>query len=62
MNMSAIEIVKQAPLTAQEVELVGGGMCDANQILQLTKNLTAAYENLVAFASHIIGRVAGDPE
>jgi hypothetical protein len=62
MNMSAIEIVKQVPLTPEQVESVGGGMCQADQWYSMVQKLTGAYEELVHFATHVIGRVAGDPE
>jgi len=45
---------------AQVEEVGGGGDCLPEQILDATGSLTQAYENVVAFTSHVIGRVAGE--
>lgn len=45
---------------AQVEEVGGGGDCTINQALDSTGSLTQAYENVVAFASHVIERVAGE--
>jgi hypothetical protein len=60
--MSAVEIVRQVQLTPEQVEAVSGGMCEAEQWYAIIQKLTGAYEELVHFATHVIGRVAGDPE
>ncbi|HRE15389.1 MAG TPA: hypothetical protein PLD37_14425 [Usitatibacteraceae bacterium] len=46
-------------LDATQVEGVGGGvdLCTPGQLEELTRSLTTAYENLVDFTSHVIGRV-----
>lgn len=44
----------------QVEEVGGGGDCLPEQILAATGSLTQSYENVVAFASHVIGRVAGE--
>lgn len=46
---------------AQATEVGGGGdSCTAQDYLAATESLTQAYENVVAFTSHVIGRVAGE--
>lgn len=49
-------------LDEAQVEEVGGGGdgCTINQALDSTGSLTQAYENVVAFTSHVIGRIAGE--
>lgn len=47
-------------LGAEQAREVGGGdLCSAQELVELTKALTTAYENLVEFTSHVIERVAG---
>ena len=49
-------------LDEAQVEEVGGGgdNCTPDQYLAATGSLTQAYENVVAFTSHVIGRIAGE--
>ncbi len=47
--------------TAAESIAGGGDSCSLESLLRVTQDLTQAYENLVDFASHVIGRVAGEP-
>lgn len=46
---------------AQVQEIAGGTMCSAADLTAITASLIEAYENLVGFTSHVIGRVAGEP-
>lgn len=43
----------------QVEEVGGGGDCTINQALDSTGSLTQAYENVVAFTTHVIERVVG---
>jgi hypothetical protein len=47
-------------ITEEAAGQVGGGACTPAEILDLTNKLTDAYESLVDFTSHVIGRVAGE--
>lgn len=44
----------------QVEEVGGGGDCTPQDYLAATGSLTQAYENVVAFTSHVIERVAGE--
>ena len=48
-------------ITEEAAAQVGGGSCTPSEIIEITTKLTDAYEALVDFTSHVIGRVAGDP-
>lgn len=56
-------ITDKSELDPAQAADVGGGLdlCSADSLVALTGSLTSAYENLVDFASHVIGRVAGEP-
>lgn len=45
---------------AQAAEATGGG-CTGSEIAEITSSLVEAYDNLVDFASHVMGRVLGEP-
>ena len=45
---------------AQAESIAGGGLCSAEDLVNVTSSLIQAYENLVDFTSHVIGRVAGE--
>lgn len=46
---------------AQATEVGGGGdLCSGPELERLTESFTQSYENLVAFTSHVIGRIAGE--
>ena len=47
-------------VSSEVAQQIGGGACTPAELLDLTKSLTDAYESLVDFTSHVIGRVAGD--
>lgn len=48
-------------LDAAQVEAAAaGGECSAQDVVGITGSLIQAYDNLVDFTSHVIGRVAGD--
>ena len=48
-------------LDAAQAEIAaGGGLCSGTELVSLTESLIQAYENLVDFTSHVIGRVAGE--
>ena len=42
---------------AQAQTVAGGDMCSPDAIVGVTSSLIQAYENLVDFTSHVIGRV-----
>ena len=45
-------------LTTEQLEKVGGGdLCDAREFIVLIDGLTAAYESLIGFTSHVFERV-----
>ena len=47
-------------LSTEQATSVGGGLsCSPEEIAKLTEDLIQAYENLVDFASHVMGRVSG---
>jgi hypothetical protein len=43
-----------------EVAGAGLNLCSADDLTAITASLIQSYENLVGFASHVIGRVAGE--
>ena len=45
-------------LTPEQVQGVGGGACNATDIISIVGNLTTAYESLIDFTSHVIERVS----
>jgi hypothetical protein len=48
-------------LDAAQVEAAAaGGECSPEAVVGITESLIEAYENLVDFTSHVIGRVAGE--
>lgn len=58
-NVSKIPVGNE--LEASQVEgAAGGALCSADEIVGITESLIQAYENLVGFTSHVIGRVAGE--
>jgi len=44
-------------ITPEQLQNIGGGECTASDVVQLVGHLTSAYESLVDFTSHVIGRV-----
>ncbi|HEX4943377.1 MAG TPA: hypothetical protein VFV55_03425 [Usitatibacteraceae bacterium] len=49
-------------LSGTQVEdIAGGGLIDGQTLIDFSASLIQTYDNLVAFASHVIGRVAGEP-
>jgi len=42
---------------AQAQSVAGGDMCSPEDLVGVTSSLIQAYENLVDFTSHVIGRV-----
>lgn len=54
-------ITDKSELDPAQAGDAGGGFCSGAEIAELTGSLIAAYDNLVDFASHVIGRVAGEP-
>lgn len=47
-------------LDAAQAADVAGGLCSADEFVRLTASFTQAYENLVDFTSHVMGRIAGN--
>lgn len=48
-----------AGLSEEQAEAVGGGgECTVSEVVSGTGQLVTAYENVVEFVSHVIGRVA----
>jgi hypothetical protein len=45
-------------LSAEQVQAIGGGDCWASDYLAAIANFKQAYEDLIAFASYVIERVA----
>ncbi len=57
----AAKILENNELNATQVQdIAGGGLCSAEEIVNITSSLIKSYENLVDFASHVMGRVAGE--
>ena len=48
-------------LDAAQVEQVAGGTCTAEEAQTIISNLTGTYEELIEFATYVMGRVSGDP-
>jgi len=46
-------------LTEEAAAKVGGGECTVKDAIELTTQLTDAYENLIEFTSYMMERVAG---
>jgi len=44
-------------VTPEQLQNIGGGACTPADIVSIVGNLTTAYESLVDFTSHVIGRV-----
>lgn len=59
-NVSKIPVNNE--LDAAQATEAGGGidLCNPEIFVQITQSLTQSYENLVDFASHVIGRIAGE--
>jgi hypothetical protein len=49
---------EKTELTTQQVEKVGGGDCTAEQAVELSRNLTEAYENLIQFTTYMMERIS----
>ncbi len=49
---------EKTELTTQQLEKVGGGDCTPEQLLDLTKSLTDAYETLIDFTSYVMDRIS----
>lgn len=47
-------------LNEAQAQNIAGGFCSADELVNLTSSLIQAYENLVGFTSHVIGRIAGE--
>lgn len=53
--------LEQGVLDEAQVQAVAGGdLCSGEDLVRLTASLIQTYENLVAFTSHVIGRVSGE--
>src|SRR5258706_12892488 len=52
------EMREKTELTTQQLEKVGGGYCTPEQLLDLTKSLTDAYETLIDFTSYVMDRIS----
>jgi hypothetical protein len=48
-------------LAAESLKSVGGGGCTPQQVIEITTQLTDAYEALIEFTGYVIGRISGDP-
>ena len=50
-------------LSPEQAQNVGGGSfsCSPDEIIPLLGQLAEGYENLIEFASYVIGRVIGPP-
>ncbi len=48
-------------VSGESLRKIGGGGCTPEEIIEITTQLTDAYESLVEFTTYVIGRVAGDP-
>lgn len=59
--MSEPEVAKTLEtlgLSDAQAQTIGGGdLCSPSEVVGLTSSLIQAYENLVDFTSHVIGRV-----
>jgi hypothetical protein len=45
-------------LTTEQAETVAGGGCTPEQIIEIAKGLTDAYENLIEFTTYVMERVS----
>lgn len=59
-NVSKIPVGNELDAAQVEGAAAGGADCTPESMLGITESLIQAYENLVGFTSHVIGRVAGE--
>lgn len=50
---------KPVEVNAEQLQNIGGGGCTPQDLVMITNQLTSAYESLVDFTSHVIGRISG---
>ncbi len=48
-------------VTPESLNQIGGGTCTPQEVIDITTQLTDAYESLIEFTTYMIGRVSGDP-
>jgi hypothetical protein len=49
---------EKTALTTEQLEKVGGGGCTPEQVMEIAKGLTEAYENLIEFTTYVMERVS----